>query len=264
MQSTFKHLARALPVVAMVATIACSGGTPVAPGSAASAVPGSSAAGPDGETLKAHKPTLVSPTNNAELATVRPELQIGTASAKYANQDFDYEFEIQTSGGATVHKQTVGGTSSTPGDDLQTQSTYKWRARAVLGSSVGPRSDFATFRTIAIPGCINGRLLDPAAYFFYIINRKPGDRARDWFEVMSNSGLPNGPPPGVDAAQAFYGMSQQLGASGPRGRVFLPAADSDALGYRVSAYDILENSPAGLVWTFRFFDGGGYDPRPCP
>ena len=58
MHSTFKHFARALPVVAMVAVIACSGGTPVAPGSASSAVPGSSAAGPDGETLKAHKPTL--------------------------------------------------------------------------------------------------------------------------------------------------------------------------------------------------------------
>ena len=264
MQSTFKHLARALPVVAMVATIACSGGTPVAPGSAASAVPGSSAAGPDGETLKAHKPTLVSPTNNAELATVRPELQIGTASAKYANQDFDYEFEIQTSGGATVHKQTVGGTSSTPGDDLQTQSTYKWRARAVLGSSVGPWSDFATFRTIAIPGCINGRLLDPAAYFFYIIKRQPGQSANDWISVMINSGIPPGPPPGVDPGPQHYGLTQQMGSAGPRSRVFLPALDSDAFGYRVSAWDYLENGPGGLVWTFKFFDGGGYAPRACP
>lgn len=264
MQSTFKQFARALPALAMVATIACSGGTPVAPDSATSAAPGSSAAGPDGETLKANKPTLVSPTDNVELATVRPSLQIATASAKYANQDFDYEFEIQTSGGATVHKQTVGGTSSTPGDDLQTQSTYRWRARAVLGNSVGPWSDFATFRTIAIPGCINGLLLDPAAYFFYVIGRKPGDRARDWFEVMANSGIPNGPPPGVDPGPEFYGMTQQSGAAGPRGRVFLPALDSDALGYRVSAYDILENSPAGLVWTFKYFDGGGYAPRACP
>jgi hypothetical protein len=247
----------------MVATIACSGGTPVAPESATSAVPGSSAAGPDGETLKVSKPTLLSPTDNAELATIRPELQIGTASAKYASQDFDYEFEIQTSGGATVHKQTVNGTTSTPGD-LQTQSTYRWRARAVLGSSVGPWSDFATFKTISIPGCVNGLLLDPGAYFFFVINRKPGDRARDWFEVMANSGIPNGPPPGVDPGPEFYGMTQQSGASGPRGRIFLPAADSDALGYRVSAWDILENSPAGLVWTFKFFDGGGYQPRACP
>ena len=263
MHSTFKHLARALPVVAMAATIACSGGTPVAPGSADSAAGGTVGAGPDNETLKATKPPLLSPINNVELATTRPSLQIGTASAKYANQDFDYEFEIQTSGGATVHRQTVNGTSSTPGD-LQTQSSYRWRARAVLGSSVGPWADFATFRTIAIPGCINGLLLDPAAYFFHVIGRKPGDRARDWFEVMANSGIPNGPPPGVDPGPEFYGMTQQSGASGPRGRIFLPAADSDALGYRVSAWDILENSPAGLVWTFRFFDGGGYQPRACP
>ena len=264
MHSTFKLFARALPVVAMVATIACSGGTPVAPGSATSAVPGSSAAGPDGETLKANKPTLVSPVNNVELSTVRPSLQINTASAKYADQNFDYEFEIQTSGGATVHRQTVDGTSSTASSDLPNQASYRWRARAVLGSSVGPWSDFATFRTIAVPGCINGLLLDPAAYFFHVIGRKPGDRARDWFEVMANSGIPNGPPPGVDPGPEFYGMTQQSGAAGPRGRIFLPAADSDALGYRVSAWDILENSPAGLVWTFKFFDGGGYAPRRCP
>lgn len=264
MHSTFKHLARALPVVAMVATIACSGGTPVAPDSANASAADTSGAGPDGSTLKATAPTLMSPTENAELATVRPSLQIGASSAKFAHQDFDYEFEIQTSGGATVHKQIVGGMSSTPGDDLQTQSTYKWRARAVLGSSVGPWSNFATFRTIAIPGCINGLLLDPAAYFFYVIGRKPGDRARDWFEVMANSGIPDGPPPGVDPGPQFYGMTQQAGSAGPRGRVFLPAADSDALGYRVSAWDILENSPAGLVWTFKFFDGGGYAPRACP
>jgi hypothetical protein len=264
MHSTFNHVARALPVVALVTTIACSGGTPVAPESATSAVPGSVAAGPDGETLKANRPTLVSPINNVELTTVRPTLEIGTASAKYANQDFNYEFEIQTSSGATVHKQTVAGTSSTPGDDLQNQSTYRWRARAVLGNSTGPWTDFATFRTISIPGCINGRLLDPAAYFFYIIKRKPGERARDWFEVMSNSGIPPGPPPGVDPGPEFYGMTQQAGSGGPRGRIFLPALDSDAFGFRVSAYDILENSPAGLVWTFKYFDGGGYAPRPCP
>jgi hypothetical protein len=264
MHSTFKHLARALPVVAMVATIACSGGTPVAPDSATSAVAGSADAGPDGETLKASKPTLLSPVNNAELATVRPSLQIGASSGKFASQDFDYEFEIQTSSGATVHKQVVGGMSSTPGDDLQTQSTYRWRARAVLGKSVGPWADFATFRTIAIPGCINGLLLDPAAYFFYVINRRPGQSANDWISVMNNSGIPPGPPPGVDPGPQFYGLTQQTGSSGPRSRVFLPALDSDAYGYRVSAYDYLENGPGGFVWTFKYFDGGGYAPRACP
>ena len=264
MHSTFTRFATALPAVALVTTIACSGGTPVAPDSANSTAAGSIDAGPDGSTLKATAPTLVSPINDVELSTVRPSLHIGGSTARFANQDFDYEFEIQTSGGATVHKQVVGGMDSTPGDDLQNQSSYRWRARAVLGSSVGPWSNFATFRTISVPGCVNGLLLDPAAYFFYVIKRQPGERARDWFEVMANSGIPDGPPPGVDPGPQFYGMTQQSGAAGPRGRVFLPALDSDALGYRVSAYDILENSPAGLVWTFRYFDGGGYAPRRCP
>ena len=141
-----------MPVAAIITTIACSGGTPVAPESASSAVAGTVAAGPDGETLKASKPTPVSPINNVELSTLRPSMQIGAASGKYANQDFNYEFELQTSGGSTVHKQTVSGTSSTPGDDLQSQSTYRWRARAVLGSSFGPWSDFATFRRYLGPG----------------------------------------------------------------------------------------------------------------
>ena len=235
MNSTSTRFARALPALALVTTIACSGGTPVAPGSATSTAAGSTDAGPNNETLKATPPTLVSPINDAELATVRPSLQIGGSAARFASQDFDYEFEIQTSGGATVHKQIEGGMSSSPGGDLQTQSSYRWRARAVLGDKVGPWSNFATFRTIAIPGCVNGLLVDPKAYFFYVIGRKEGDRARDWFEVMANSGIPNGPPPGVDPGPEFYGMTQQSGAAGPRGRVFLPALDSDALGYRVSA-----------------------------
>jgi len=248
----------------MVATIACSGSTPVAPDSANSAAAGTTDAGPGGSNLKATTPTLVSPINNAELTTVRPSLQIGAASAKFANQNFDYEFEIQTSGGATVHKQVVGGMSSTPGDDLQTQSTYRWRARAVLGAAFGPWSDFATFRTISVPGCINGLLLDPAAYFFYVIKRQRGQSANDWISVMVNSGIPPGPPPGVDPGPQHYGLTQQLGSAGPRSRVFLPAVDSDAFGYRVAAYDYLANGPGGLVWTFRYFDGGGYAPRACP
>jgi hypothetical protein len=248
----------------MFITIACSGSTPVAPGSAASSAADSIGAAADGSTLKANPPTPLSPTNDESLTTVRPVLQVAGASGKYTDQSFDYEFEIQTSGGATVHRQIVGGTSAAPGNDLERSASYKWRARAVLGDATGPWSNFATFRTVSIPGCINGLLLDPKAYFFYVINRKEGERARDWFEVMSNSGIPAGPPPGVDPGPEFYGMTQQTGSAGPRGRIFLPALDSDALGFRVSAWDILENSPAGLVWTFKFFDGGGYAPRPCP
>jgi len=264
MHSTFKRFARALPAVAMVTTIACSGGTPVAPESANSSAAGAIDAAADGSTLKATAPTLVTPINNVELPTSRPPLQISGANGKFAPGSFDYEFEVQNSSNQTVHRQTVAGTTSVPGNDLEVQSSFRWRARAVVGGKTGPWSDFATFRTISVPGCVNGLLLDPAAYFFYVIKRQPGQRARDWFEVMASSGIPDGPPPGVDPGPQFYGMTQQSGAAGPRGRVFLPALDSDALGYRVSAYDILDNSPEGLVWTFKYFDGGGYAPRACP
>ena len=264
MHSTFKQFARALPAVAMVTSIACSGGTPVAPDSAISAAAGAIDAAADGSTLKATAPTLVSPINNVELSTFQAAAADRRLERQVRRRSFDYEFEVQNSPNQTVHRQTVAGTTSVPGNDLEVQSSFRWRARAVVGDKAGPWSDFATFRTISVPGCVNGLLLDPAAYFFYVIKRQPGQRARDWFEVMANSGIPDGPPPGVDPGPQFYGMTQQSGASGPRGRVFLPALDSDALGYRVSAYDILENGPEGLVWTFKFFDGGGYAPRACP
>ena len=264
MHSTFKILARALPAVAMVATIACSGGTPVAPESANPAAAGSSDAAADGSTLKATAPTLVTPINNVELSTSRPPLQISSSSGKFASGSFDYEFEVQNSSNQTVHRQTVGGTTSVPGNDLDVQSTFRWRARAVSAGKAGPWSDFATFRTISVPGCVNGLLLDPAAYFFHVIKRQKGQSANDWISVMINSGIPPGPPPGVDPGPQHYGLTQQIGAAGPRSRVFLPALDSDAFGYRVAAYDYLENGPGGLVWTFKYFDGGGYAPRACP
>ena len=176
MHSTFKQFARALPAVAMVTTIACSGGTPVAPDSATSAAAGSTDAGPDGSTLKATAPTLVSPINNVELATVRPSLQIGGSSAQVRQSGLRLRVrnsDLGRSDGSQADRRTARARH--PATTSQTQSSYRWRARAVLGNSVGPWSDFATFRTISIPGCINGLLLDPAAYFFYVI--KPQARA---------------------------------------------------------------------------------------
>ena len=59
MHSTFKHFARALPVVAMVATNACSGGTPRAPDSANATAAHTTGAGPDGSNMNATAPTLM-------------------------------------------------------------------------------------------------------------------------------------------------------------------------------------------------------------
>ena len=262
--STSSKFARALCALLMLTSIACSDGTPVAPESIAGGSVDAAGAAADGSTLKANAPTVISPINDEALASLRPQLVIVGSTGKFAASSFEYEFEVQTPAGATVARMTDDGTSTFVNVDLQRNTSYRWRARAIAGNAFGPWSNFGLFRTISIPGCINGLLLDPAAYFFFVINRKPGDRARDWFEVMANSGIPPGPPPGVDPGPEHYGMTQQTGNSGPRGRVFLPALDSDALGYRVSAWDILENSPAGLVWTFKYFDGGGYAPRACP
>ena len=263
--SKSSSIARALSALVMLTSIACSDGTPVAPESLAGGAVDATGAAADGSTLKASAPTLISPINDVSLPNLRPQLVIVGSTGRFTPSSFEYEYEVQTMGGAVVARMTDDGPSTFVNVDLERNTQYRWRARAISAGAHGPwAANFGIFRTISIPGCINGLLLDPAAYFFFVINRKPGDRARDWFEVMANSGIPPGPPPGVDPGPEHYGMTQQTGNSGPRGRVFLPALDSDALGYRVAAYDILENSPAGLVWTFKFFDGGGYAPRACP
>ena len=72
------------------------------------------------------------------------------------------QFEVQTSGGSTVQRHTVNGTSATTERSSERGELPVARGPCSAARS-GPWSDFATFRTIAVPGCINGLLLDPAA-----------------------------------------------------------------------------------------------------
>jgi hypothetical protein len=127
-----------------------------------------------------------------------------------------------------------------------------------------------------VPGCINGLLLDPAAYVFYVLNRHVGQSAADWEAVLQASGIPaTSSVPGTVAAEEFYGITQWKGSAGNvRGRLSLPTATPDALGYLTRSVDVLADNPAwpvkcwedarACVWAWRdYTDGPAYAPRHC-
>ena len=127
-----------------------------------------------------------------------------------------------------------------------------------------------------VPGCINGLLLDPRAYVQFVINRQVGQPAPDWEAVLQASGIPaTSSVPGTVAGEAFYGITQWKGSAGNvRGRLSLPTATPDALGYLTRSVDLLADNPAwpvpcwqdarACVWAWReHFEGPAYAPRRC-
>lgn len=261
MYRTFPKFAVFAFAFVCLTTIGCSEDPPAAP-----------TPQPSGGTqaLKANAPTPSSPVNGETLNTQRPTLQVQPAIASTsiaAGQNFSYDFEVQTSGGSSLRTQNVGNTVWTYPDDLALDTPYRWRARAVLDGVAGPWSDFQSFRTLSLPGCRNGRLEDPKAYFFHVIGRKEGDPARhDWEDVMRRSGIPAGPVAGqiFPSNAPHYGLSQQISSSGElRGRLFLPTSSPNGHNYYIQDVDFLSDA-SGTRWAWRPFGAPAYAPRACP
>jgi hypothetical protein len=101
---------------------------------------------------------------------------------------------------------------------------------------------------------------DYQALFFSLIQRAPGQPADDWEAVLAASTIPAGLGPGEvpDAAMPHHGMTQQIRSSGdPAGRVFLPTATPDDLGYYAHPISPLRDGPTAgsLVWEWRDLGG---------
>jgi hypothetical protein len=90
-------------------------------------------------------------------------------------------------------------------------------------------------------------------YFFQTLGVQPGQDASNWQEVLTRSGIPTGFGPGEQANLGqFNGLTQQIGAGGVRGRVFLPSATADANGYYTNPFDVLSTGPDGrLTWAWK-------------
>jgi hypothetical protein len=150
----------------LAVAIACSKSSP-SPVSPTGAENGSAEAGPDGSTLKATKPTPVSPTNGAQPDSLT--LTATKAEAKFNKTlVLSYQFQITTGAGAivsactgTVTADTGTTVSYTPSCPLEFDQPHTWKARARYLDSVGPWSDSASFKTPSGGYIRDNELFDP-------------------------------------------------------------------------------------------------------
>jgi hypothetical protein len=163
----YKKLSACASIAVLALTLACSKNSD-SPTTPTSAEPGSSAAGPDGQTLKASKPTPQSPVNNAQQDQV--SLTANKATGQFdssAAAAYTYEFEIRNAGGTTVCSSgTIGGGSGStvtwnPTCTLEFDAPHTWRVRATYQGAVGPWSDAASFRSPAGGYIRNNEIFDP-------------------------------------------------------------------------------------------------------
>jgi hypothetical protein len=135
--------------------------TPAAPSPAASS--GTAAAAADGSTLKASAPAPYSPANGSIQSTLTPNLVVANSTLTHlgdvplASKLF-YRFVVETTSGAVVVNMlaptTEGGYaqlgitgSRVPENLLQSDTAYRWRARAEMDGAFGPWSGYWTFTT---------------------------------------------------------------------------------------------------------------------
>ena len=152
-----------LAVSAAAAACSDDAQAPAAPSPAISAE--TSAAAADGSTLKATAPAPYAPANASVVSSLTPNLVVANATFKYLGDvpltgTLNYRFVVETMSGAAVvnlSAQTAGDGNAQSGTTgarvpeklLEPTTTYRWRARAELGSSLGPWSGYWNFTTPA-------------------------------------------------------------------------------------------------------------------
>jgi hypothetical protein len=147
-------------LTALVAPLGCSN-TPQGPTGPTVSVAGAPEAAADGSTLKVTAPTPLGPMNDDRLQNRRPTMQIANSSARFPDAHRDlagslagisYQFELLDASNAHVSSSphVAGGSGTTSyayPQDLERDTQYRWRARAVLDGAVGPWSTPASFVT---------------------------------------------------------------------------------------------------------------------
>lgn len=146
-------------VVGLAAAVAC-GGDSKAPVSPTATAVNDADAGADGSTLKITAPTLQSPASGAVVNELNPNFVLANATSKYTPTSalgaLEYEFVIETATGTVLATAKTGAGAALTGyriaeGILQHDTNYRWRARAVQGSLVGPWAAYMTFKTFAKP-----------------------------------------------------------------------------------------------------------------
>ena len=104
--------------------------------------------GPGGSTLKVTAPTPLTLLTGDQIKTRQPTLSWRAAAAMFVPTDVSYQVAVSTPNGQVVYEQTVGGGSAdgqtelshTLPSQLDRDTPYRWRVRAVLGVDGGPWS----------------------------------------------------------------------------------------------------------------------------
>jgi hypothetical protein len=145
-----RTLRLAVGVGAVVLSAACAQNpeSPLSPSAAA----GTSAANPDGSTLKVSAPTPVSPDDGAVIASLRPAVAFGNSVGRFTSVALSYRVQLLSTAGAVLGDLVVpqGGGAQTTVDsetDLEHDVEYRWRVRAEYQGQVGPWSVVRSFRT---------------------------------------------------------------------------------------------------------------------
>jgi len=147
-----RMLRLAAGLAAVVFTVACAQNpeSPLSP----SATDSSTAANPDGSTLKVTAPTPVSPADGTVADSVRPAITFANSAGRFQNVGFSYRVQVFNAAGAAIAELTVaqdasGQTSLGAEADLAFDTEYRWRVRAEFQGEAGPWSSVWSFRTPA-------------------------------------------------------------------------------------------------------------------
>jgi hypothetical protein len=121
-----------------------------------SAVGGSSAANPDGSTLKVSAPGIIAPAGGERQPTRRPVLTFTNSTGRFTSLALSYRVELLDGTGnflgASTAAQGEGGQTAFQGTvDLTYDTDYQWRVRAEFDGQAGPWSATAAFKTPVQP-----------------------------------------------------------------------------------------------------------------
>jgi hypothetical protein len=150
------HVSAIAAATVLCFAAACSNNetTPLSP-STADAIDAQAAA--DGSTLKVTAPGVVSPQAGEQLRDPQPEFTVNNSQAKFAvSPPLVYRFELHNGGGLMASAVVPTGSERTTWSvpDQIEQDAYRWRARAEMGSRVGPWSEFVSFATVVPPSVL--------------------------------------------------------------------------------------------------------------
>jgi hypothetical protein len=145
--------------LALVLAAACSSESPAPVSPTTAGVVDDAEAAPDGSTLKVTTPAALSPAIGAEVDSPEPVFRVTNAQPKFGGPlALEYRFDIQTESGQHVMNspKVIAGDGSTSWEvpNFLDEGSYKWRARAEMGSRFGPWTEFMAFKIIAPPSIL--------------------------------------------------------------------------------------------------------------